>query len=129
MLAYLSSLPGAVTLGLIWGIMALGVFISYKILDIPDLTVDGSFATGGAVCGKSDACTDGTAAFENRPVDGRNRQAVRRAGVCAVCVERGEPPGDAPRHARTSGRADAVLPRGGEERAFNRERTCGRRYC
>ena len=50
MLAYLSSLPGAVTLGLIWGIMALGVFISYKILDIPDLTVDGSFATGGAVC-------------------------------------------------------------------------------
>ena len=50
MLAYLSSLPGAMTLGLIWGIMALGVFISYKILDIPDLTVDGSFATGGAVC-------------------------------------------------------------------------------
>ena len=50
MLAYLSSLPGAVTLGLVYGIMALGVFISYKILDIPDLTVDGSFATGGAVC-------------------------------------------------------------------------------
>ena len=50
MLAYLSSLPGAVTLGIIWGIMALGVFISYKVLDIPDLTVDGSFATGGAVC-------------------------------------------------------------------------------
>ena len=50
MLAYLSSLPGAMTLGLIWGVMALGVFISYKILDIPDLTVDGSFATGGAVC-------------------------------------------------------------------------------
>ena len=50
MLAYLASLPGAVVLGIIWGIMALGVFISYKILDIPDLTVDGSFATGGAVC-------------------------------------------------------------------------------
>ena len=50
MLQYLSSLPGAVTLGLIWSIMALGVFISYKVLDIPDLTVDGSFATGGAVC-------------------------------------------------------------------------------
>ena len=50
MLNYLASLPGAVTLGIIWGIMALGVFISYKILDIPDLTVDGSFATGGAVC-------------------------------------------------------------------------------
>ena len=50
MLQYLASLPGAVTLGLIWGVMALGVFISYKILDIPDLTVDGSFVTGGAVC-------------------------------------------------------------------------------
>ena len=50
MLAYLSSLPGAITLGLIWAVMALGVFITYKILDIPDLTVDGSFATGGAVC-------------------------------------------------------------------------------
>ena len=50
MLSYLASLPGAVALGIIWGIMALGVFISYKVLDIPDLTVDGSFATGGAVC-------------------------------------------------------------------------------
>ena len=50
MLAYLASLPGAVVLGIIWGIMGLGVFISYKVLDIPDLTVDGSFATGGAVC-------------------------------------------------------------------------------
>ena len=50
MLQYLASLPGAVVLGLIWGVMALGVFISYKILDIPDLTVDGSFVTGGAVC-------------------------------------------------------------------------------
>lgn len=50
MLFYLDSLPGAITLGIIWGIMGLGVFISYKILDIPDLTVDGSFATGGAVC-------------------------------------------------------------------------------
>ena len=50
MLTYLSSLPGAVTLGIIWSIMALGVFITYKVLDIPDLTVDGSFATGGAVC-------------------------------------------------------------------------------
>lgn len=50
MLPYLDSLPGAITLGIIWGIMGLGVFITYKILDIPDLTVDGSFATGGAVC-------------------------------------------------------------------------------
>ena len=43
-------LPGAVAQGLIWGIMAIGVYITYKILDIPDLTVDGSICTGGAVC-------------------------------------------------------------------------------
>lgn len=42
-------LPGAVTQGIIWGIMAIGVYITYKILDIADLTVDGSFTTGGAV--------------------------------------------------------------------------------
>ena len=47
MLDYLASLPGAVALGAIWGLMALGVYITYKILDIPDLTVDGSFAAGG----------------------------------------------------------------------------------
>lgn len=50
MLEYISSLPGAFALGIIWGIMAIGVFITYKVLDIPDLTVDGSFATGGVVC-------------------------------------------------------------------------------
>lgn len=49
MVDYLSSLPGAVSLGLIWGLMAIGVYLTYKILDIPDLTVDGSFATGGIV--------------------------------------------------------------------------------
>ena len=49
MLEYLSSLPGATMLGLIWALMAIGVYITYKILDIPDLTVDGSFATGGIV--------------------------------------------------------------------------------
>ena len=50
MLNYLSTLPAAVVIGLIWSIMALGVFITYKVLDIPDLTVDGSFVTGAAVC-------------------------------------------------------------------------------
>ncbi|MCR4880000.1 MAG: ABC transporter permease [Bacilli bacterium] len=49
MIEYLSSLPGAVALGAIWGLMAIGVYLTYKILDIPDLTVDGSFATGGIV--------------------------------------------------------------------------------
>lgn len=42
-------LPGGVAQGLIWGIMALGLYISFRLLDIADLTVDGSFATGGAV--------------------------------------------------------------------------------
>lgn len=46
----LNALPGSVSQGLIWGIMAIGIYITYRILDIADLTVDGSFATGGAVC-------------------------------------------------------------------------------
>ena len=49
MLNFIGALPGAVSQGLIWGIMAIGVYITYKILDIADLTVDGSFCTGGAV--------------------------------------------------------------------------------
>ena len=49
MLSFFSSLPGAAAQGAIWGIMAVGVFITYKILDLADLTVDGSFGTGGAV--------------------------------------------------------------------------------
>ena len=49
MLSFLSSLPGAVAQGAIWGIMAVGVFITYKILDLADLTVDGSFGTGGEI--------------------------------------------------------------------------------
>ena len=49
MLEYLASLPSAVSLGIIWGLMAIGVYITYKVLDIPDLTVDGSIATGGIV--------------------------------------------------------------------------------
>ena len=46
----LNSLPGAVAQGLVWGIMAVGVYVTYKILDVADLTVDGSLCTGGAVC-------------------------------------------------------------------------------
>ena len=45
----LNALPGSVSQGLIWGIMAIGVYVTYRILDVADLTVDGSFATGGAV--------------------------------------------------------------------------------
>lgn len=44
------ALLGAVSQGILWGIMVLGVFITYKLLDIADLTVDGSFALGGSVC-------------------------------------------------------------------------------
>ena len=49
-MAFLNALPGAVAQGLIWGLVAIGVYISYKILDIADLTVDGSICTGGCVC-------------------------------------------------------------------------------
>ena len=44
------ALPGACAQGLIWGIMAIGVYLTYRILDVADLTVDNSFGTGGAVC-------------------------------------------------------------------------------
>jgi len=47
--ALINSLPGAVAQGLIWGIMAMGVFVSYKVLDYADLTVDNSLCTGGAI--------------------------------------------------------------------------------
>ncbi len=46
----INALPGAAAQGLIWGIMAIGVYITYRVLDIADLTVDGSLCTGGAVC-------------------------------------------------------------------------------
>lgn len=46
---FLNALPGNVSQGLIWGVLAIGVFITYKILDFADLTVDGSIGTGGAV--------------------------------------------------------------------------------
>ena len=46
----LNALPGAVAQGLIWGIAAIGIYITFRILDIADLTVDGSIGTGGAVC-------------------------------------------------------------------------------
>ena len=49
-MVFLNALPGAVAEGLIWGIMAIGVYISYKILDIADLSVDGSICTGMCVC-------------------------------------------------------------------------------
>ena len=48
-MALFNALPGSVAQGLIWGVMAIGVYITFKILDFADLTVDGSIATGGAV--------------------------------------------------------------------------------
>lgn len=50
MMDLLSSLPGAVAQGLVWGLVAVGVFLTYRVLGIADLTVDGSIVTGGAVC-------------------------------------------------------------------------------
>jgi len=49
-ISLLNSMPGAIAQGLIWGIMAIGVYITYKVLDIADLSVDGTMCTGGAVC-------------------------------------------------------------------------------
>jgi len=49
MMAFLAALPGAVAQGIIWGIMAIGVYITFRVLDVADLTVDGTLGTGGAV--------------------------------------------------------------------------------
>ena len=49
-MALINALPGALAQGLLWGIMAMGTYITYRILDIADLTVDGTMCTGGAVC-------------------------------------------------------------------------------
>jgi len=50
MASLINALPGAVSQGMIWGIMAIGLYITYKLLEVSDLTVDGTFCTGGAVC-------------------------------------------------------------------------------
>lgn len=49
-MAFLNALPGALAEGLIWGLMGIGVYLSFKILNIADMTVDGSICTGGCVC-------------------------------------------------------------------------------
>ena len=49
-LSLLNAMPGAITQGMLWGIMAIGVYITYRILDVADLTVDGTLALGGAAC-------------------------------------------------------------------------------
>lgn len=48
-MSFFSALPGNIAQGIIWGLMGLGVFVTYKLLNFADLSVDGSFATGGAV--------------------------------------------------------------------------------
>ncbi len=48
-MSFLSALPGNIAQGIIWGLMGLGVFLTFKLLNFADLSVDGSFATGGAV--------------------------------------------------------------------------------
>ncbi len=48
--SFLNASPGAITQGMLWGIMAVGVYLTFRITNVSDLTVDGSLATGGAVC-------------------------------------------------------------------------------
>jgi len=50
LISVINAMPGAIAQGLVWGIMAIGVYITYRILDVADLTVDGSLCTGAAVC-------------------------------------------------------------------------------
>ena len=50
MVSFINALPGAISQGMIWGIMAIGLYITYRVLEVSDLTVDGSFCTGGCTC-------------------------------------------------------------------------------
>ena len=50
MTSFMNALPGAISQGMIWGIMAIGLYITYRVLEVSDLTVDGSFCTGGCTC-------------------------------------------------------------------------------
>ena len=49
LLKLFKNMPGGIAQGIIWGLMALGIYITFRLLDVADLTVDGSFTTGGAV--------------------------------------------------------------------------------
>ena len=48
-MAFLNAIEGAVAQGILWGLMTLGVYLTFRILNVADMTVDGSFAAGGAV--------------------------------------------------------------------------------
>lgn len=50
MTSFINALPGAISQGLVWGVMAIGLYITFRLLEVSDLTVDGSFCTGGVVC-------------------------------------------------------------------------------
>ncbi|MBR3973497.1 MAG: ABC transporter permease [Oscillospiraceae bacterium] len=50
MVSFINALPGAISQGLAWGVMAIGLYITFRLLEVSDLTVDGSFCTGGCVC-------------------------------------------------------------------------------
>ena len=50
MTSFMNALPGAISQGMIWGIMAIGLYVTYRVLEVSDLTVDGSFCTGGCAC-------------------------------------------------------------------------------
>ena len=75
MVSLLASMPGAIAYGIIWGIMAIGVYITFRVLDVADLTVDGSMATGGIVL----------AVLAKNGVNIYLAVAIAFAGLVAVC--------------------------------------------
>ena len=76
----INAMPGAVAQGLIWGIMAIGVYITFRVLDIADLTVDGTLCTGGAVCIMM--MQSGQVAYE--PLLASPHRNLRSLGLCIV---------------------------------------------
>ena len=79
-MSLITALPGAAAQGLIWGIMAIGVYITFRILDIADLTVDGTLCTGGAVCIMMMLSGHNVWAVSYTHLDVYKRQPLQRSG-------------------------------------------------
>ena len=74
-MSFLNTLPGAIVQGMIWGILAIGVYITYKILDIADLTVDGSMVTGASKISTM------AIAYDQKPVKKYNKANCEFFGI------------------------------------------------
>ena len=78
----IKSLPGACSQGLIWGLLGIGVYITFRVLDYSDMTVDGSMATGAAV-----AVMAMLVVFCMKDVNADNAVATLLASLCVIALQ------------------------------------------